>query len=63
MRHHTIILHNNSLWISLQQGGYQTAWVGKYHLGDDPKGFDFFKILVDQGRYFNPDFIIEGKNV
>lgn len=45
----------------LQQGGYQTAWLGKYHLGDDPKGFDFFKILVDQGRYFNPDFIIEGK--
>ena len=45
----------------LQQGGYQTAWIGKYHLGDDPKGFDFFKILVDQGRYFNPDFIIEGK--
>ena len=45
----------------LQQGGYQTAWIGKDHLGDDPKGFDFFKILVDQGRYFNPDFIIEGK--
>ena len=45
----------------LQKVGYQTAWIGKYHLGDDPKGFDFFKILVDQGRYFNPDFIIEGK--
>ena len=45
----------------LQKVGYQTAWIGKYHLGDAPKGFDFFKILVDQGRYFNPDFIIEGK--
>ncbi|GIM49049.1 sulfatase family protein [Capnocytophaga stomatis] len=44
----------------LQQNGYQTAWIGKYHLGRDPKGFDFFKILIGQGHYFNPDFIIEG---
>lgn len=44
----------------LQENGYQTAWIGKYHLGYDPKGFDFFKILVGQGHYFNPDFIISG---
>lgn len=44
----------------LQNAGYQTAWIGKYHLGKDPKGFDFFKILVGQGHYFNPDFILEG---
>ncbi|MDO5105106.1 sulfatase [Capnocytophaga sp.] len=47
----------------LQNNGYQTAWIGKYHLGKDPKGFDFFKILVEQGHYFNPDFIIEGGKV
>lgn len=44
----------------LQENGYQTAWIGKYHLGYDPKGFDFFKILIGQGHYFNPDFIISG---
>lgn len=44
----------------LQNAGYQTAWIGKYHLGRDPKGFDFFKILIGQGYYFNPEFIIEG---
>jgi len=42
----------------LQDAGYQTAWIGKYHLGDDPQGFDFFKILIGQGHYFNPDFIL-----
>lgn len=45
----------------LQKAGYQTAWIGKYHLGSDPQGFDFFKILIEQGYYFNPEFIIEGK--
>lgn len=47
----------------LQDNGYQTAWIGKYHLGKDPKGFDFFKILVGQGHYFNPDFIVSGGEV
>uniref|UniRef100_UPI0039A45F85 sulfatase family protein n=1 Tax=Ornithobacterium rhinotracheale TaxID=28251 RepID=UPI0039A45F85 len=41
----------------LQDEGYQTAWIGKYHLGYNPKGFDFYKVLVGQGHYFNPDFI------
>ncbi|MBP3943694.1 sulfatase [Sphingobacteriaceae bacterium WQ 2009] len=41
----------------LQQGGYQTAWVGKIHLGHKLQGFNYFDILVDQGTYFNPDFI------
>lgn len=41
----------------LQQVGYNTAWVGKIHLGDKLQGFNYFDILVDQGTYFNPDFI------
>ncbi len=41
----------------LQQNQYQTAWIGKWHLGTLPRGFDHFNILVDQGAYFNPDFI------
>jgi arylsulfatase A-like enzyme len=42
----------------LQANGYQTAWIGKYHLGEDPEGFDYWQILPGQGHYFNPDFIM-----
>lgn len=41
----------------LQQSGYQTAWVGKLHLGAIPKGLDYWNVLPGQGHYFNPDFI------
>lgn len=41
----------------LQANGYQTAMFGKLHFGNNPKGFDEFKILPDQGNYYNPDFI------
>ncbi len=41
----------------LQKAGYQTAMFGKLHFGNSPKGFDQFKILPDQGAYYNPDFI------
>jgi arylsulfatase A-like enzyme len=36
--------------------GYQTAMFGKLHFGNNPKGFDQFKILPGQGTYYNPDF-------
>ncbi len=41
----------------LQRDGYQTAMFGKLHFGNNPKGFDQFKILPGQGHYYNPDFI------
>lgn len=41
----------------LQKGGYQTAMFGKLHFGNNPKGFDEFKILPGQGSYYNPEFI------
>jgi arylsulfatase A-like enzyme len=47
----------NSFIKELGKGGYQTAWVGKWHLETDPQGFDYWKILPGQGHYFNPDFI------
>ncbi|NQX32972.1 sulfatase [Pedobacter boryungensis] len=40
----------------LQKGGYQTAWIGKWHLESKPQGFDFWQILPAQGQYYNPDF-------
>lgn len=42
----------------LQTAGYQTAWIGKWHLGTKPQGFDFWQILPDQGAYYNPDFVM-----
>ncbi len=41
----------------LQEAGYQTAMFGKLHFGNNPKGFDEFKILPGQGVYYNPEFI------
>ncbi len=38
----------------LQQGGYHTGMIGKWHLGSDPAGFDRWEILPGQGAYFNP---------
>jgi arylsulfatase A-like enzyme len=47
----------------LRQNGYQTAWVGKWHLGNLPKGFDYWRILRGQGQYYNPDIIQPGDTV
>jgi arylsulfatase A-like enzyme len=45
----------------LQQAGYQTAMVGKWHLKSDPTGFDYWNILPGQGDYYNPDLIEMGE--
>lgn len=45
----------------LQQAGYQTAVVGKWHLTSDPTGFDYWNILTGQGDYYNPYFIDNGE--
>lgn len=49
---------NQNLFVKdLQKSGYNTAWIGKIHLGHQLQGFDYYDILVGQGHYFNPDFI------
>ena len=47
----------------LKEAGYQTAIVGKWHLVSEPTGFDFWQVLVGQGQYYRPDFIMaDGKH-
>ncbi len=38
----------------LQSAGYYTAMVGKWHLGSNPTGFDYWNILPGQGVYNDP---------
>lgn len=40
----------------LQQAGYETAIIGKWHLKSEPTGFDHWEVLPGQGNYYNPDF-------
>lgn len=44
----------------LQESGYQTALIGKWHQGTEPMGFDYYNILPGQGRYNNPVLIEKG---
>ncbi|MCA9114489.1 MAG: sulfatase-like hydrolase/transferase [Planctomycetaceae bacterium] len=47
----------------LQQAGYQTAVIGKWHLGTSPTGFDNWHVLIGQGPYYNPTMIDNGERV
>jgi arylsulfatase A-like enzyme len=41
----------------LREAGYTNLQVGKWHLENDPTGFDHWKRLPDQGRYYDPVFL------
>ncbi len=45
----------------LQQAGYYTGVVGKWHLTSEPAGFDYYNVLPGQGDYFNPRLKEKGK--
>ena len=38
----------------LRSAGYETAVIGKWHLGSAPTGFDHYEVLYGQGPYYNP---------
>ena len=48
----------NTFIKELSNAGYQTAWIGKWHLETQPQGFSFWQILPGQGSYYNPDFLM-----
>ena len=54
----------NSFPLRLQDSGYETAYVGKWHMGeknDDPRpGFDHFVTHKGQGKYFDTEFNFNG---
>jgi N-acetylglucosamine-6-sulfatase len=51
----------------LQKAGYETAFIGKWHMGHDSdqrrKGFDHWISFRGQGEYFDPTLNINGKQV
>lgn len=53
---------NQNIFVkNLQKAGYQTAWIGKLHLGDSiPQGLNYYNVLPGQGQYYNPDLIETG---
>lgn len=57
------VLHpdTNNIAISLQQAGYETAVIGKWHLKKEPSGFDYYVVLPGQGRYHDPYLKTKGE--
>ena len=46
----------NNIAKIMQNGGYQTSLIGKWHLKQEPAGFDYYCVLPGQGRYWDPIF-------
>ena len=49
---------------ALQSDGYETAFLGKWHMGNDPTprpGFDHWVAIPGQGRVVNPEFYEDGR--
>jgi N-acetylglucosamine-6-sulfatase len=50
--------------IAMQKVGYETGFIGKWHMGNDPTprpGFDYWSALPGQGRTIDPDLYEDGR--
>ena len=45
----------------MQKLGYETAIVGKWHLKNEPSSFDYYHVLPGQGKYYDPEFRVQGE--
>ena len=56
--------HLQTFNIPLRQAGYRTAFLGKWHMGNDPTprpGWDFWSAMPGQGRATDPELFEDGR--
>ncbi len=49
-----LAIERQHLPIEMKKLGYQTAIIGKWHLGNQPEMFDYYNVFYGQGEYYNP---------
>ena len=49
----------------LRAAGYATAYIGKWHMNSQVErpGFDYAASYIGHARYYDPDFIVQGKKI
>ncbi len=51
--------------LALQAAGYETAYIGKWHMGEESDekrpGFDYFVTHKGQGKYYDTEFNVDGR--